>query len=264
MKIAISNIGWKSIDDQLVYQYLKNKNISGLEIAPTRIIENQPYNHIEQAKENIDIIKRKYGLEVCSMQSIWFGKTERIAQSRENRDNLFEYSKKAIEFANAINCRNLVFGCPKNRRIENEHEREIVNHFMFDLAEEAKKYDVVIALEPNPEIYQTNYINTTKQAIDFVNNLQHPNLMVNLDFGTMIENNESLSVIEGNVDIISHIHISEPFLKPICKRDTHKELFKLLKKEKYKRYISVEMGKCNDTELIFRTIEYVKDIFSQS
>ena len=117
MKLAISNIAWSEKDDDKVYKLLKQLNIKHLEIAPTRLIKKDPYSHSEEASEIVNKLKDSYNLEICSMQSIWFGKKENIFENKENFVTLVDYTKKAIDFAASIKCSNLVFGCPKNRNM---------------------------------------------------------------------------------------------------------------------------------------------------
>lgn len=50
MMLSISNIGWDVSDDASVYGLMKKYGYSGLEIAPTRIITDNPYEHLKNAK----------------------------------------------------------------------------------------------------------------------------------------------------------------------------------------------------------------------
>ncbi len=78
----------------------------------------------------------------------------------------------------------------------------------------------------------------------------------------MISNNEDLlKVLKGNVEYINHVHISEPWLKIIEKREIHKTLKYVLLEENYKGFISVEMAKVDDIEKIEDIIIYIKEIF---
>lgn len=117
MKLAISNIAWDAVQDEAVYGLMKQYGFSGLEIAPTRIFPDAPYSKITEARQWSFDLKRRYGFTVPSIQSIWYGRKERLFGSAKERQELMEYTKKAIMFAAATECRNLVFGCPKNRTL---------------------------------------------------------------------------------------------------------------------------------------------------
>ena len=118
-------------------------------------------------------------------------------------------------------------------------------------------------MEPNPEIYGTNFLNTTTEAVDFVKKINNQGLKVNVDMGTIIHNNESLDVIANNIDFINHIHISEPYLEPITEREIHTELYKLLKKYSYGNFISIEMKNTNDIQLVKNAIHYITNVFKR-
>ena len=64
MKISVSNIAWDKENDGLMYAFLADNGIQGLEIAPTRLFEN-PYDNLEMAHIYAAMLKNRYGLEVC-------------------------------------------------------------------------------------------------------------------------------------------------------------------------------------------------------
>ena len=260
MKLSISNIAWDASNDEKIYTMIKKYGFEGLEIAPTKIMGKNPYEKLEETgvwKKEI-----QYNLKISSMQSIWFGRNENLFDSKEEEVFLLDYTKKAIDFANIIECKNLVFGSPKNRNINNGKNSENQIRIFETLGEYAHKKNTVIGMEANPKIYNTNYINDTKSALELVKKVKSKGFLLNLDLGTMISNNEDLlKVLKGNVKYINHVHISEPWLKIIEKREIHKTLKYVLLEENYKGFISVEMAKIDDIEKIEDIIIYVKEIF---
>lgn len=98
MRLSISNIGWVSESDEQIYKIMKKLDFQGLEIAPTRIFPESPYDKSEDAKKWSESLKNEYGFCVPSMQSIWYGRQEKIFHSPEDREALTEYTKKAIDF----------------------------------------------------------------------------------------------------------------------------------------------------------------------
>lgn len=54
------------------------------------------------------------------MQSIWYGQTGNIFDPVQ-AEELLDYTAEAFQFAHTINCPSLVFGCPKNRRLDPPH-----------------------------------------------------------------------------------------------------------------------------------------------
>jgi sugar phosphate isomerase/epimerase len=259
MKLSISNIAWNSDDNEIVYDYLNKKKYDAIEIAPTKFINEKPYDDLDKIALIVNEIEKRFGLKISSMQSIWYGQKGNIFV-KENQEELINYTKKAILYASKINCGNLVFGCPKNRNMNDNNKIEYAFDFFRTIGDYACNHDTVVALEPNPKIYGTNFINYTKDAFDFVKGIQSNGLKVNMDFGTIIENNESLDIINDNIELISHIHISEPYLELIKEREEHKQLANILRKKNYDKYVSIEM-KEQKIEDVFKTIDYVYEIF---
>ncbi|BBK78201.1 sugar phosphate isomerase/epimerase family protein [Clostridium butyricum] len=261
MKLSISNIAWSKEYDYEMYEYLEKEKFEGLEIAPTRIFEERPYEDLDKAKLFSENLKKNQNLKVSSMQSIWYGRNEKIFGSKEERAKLIEYTKKAIDFANTIRCNNLVFGCPKNRVTNSKQDEEIALDFFYELGEYAEDKGTVLSMEPNPVIYNTNFINYTIEAFEFVKKVNSKGLKVNVDLGTIIYNKEDLNVISDNINLVNHVHISEPNLALIQKRDLHIKLASILKEKEYNNYVSIEMGKCDSLHEVKESIKYINEVF---
>ena len=263
MKWSFSNIAWSAEDDEEMYRRLAEAGFSYIEIAPTRILGEQPYQQMETAAEWSRNLKHNYGFMVSSMQSIWYGRTEKLFADVHQRKVLLEYTKDAILFAEKIGCPHLVFGCPKNRIIPDSVDMHIGEAFFEELAAFAESHMTVIGMEANPSIYGTNYINTTQQALDLIRKINQKGFRLNLDTGTMIANHESAEIIKGSVDLISHVHISEPFLKQIEKRKLHRDILDILRDEGYNGCVSVEMGNSGDLQAVQNVIKYVCEMMDE-
>ncbi len=292
MKLSISNIAWTERQDETVYGWMRECGFEGLEIAPTRIFPEAPYEHRREAAEWAERLKEECGFSVPSMQSIWYGRTERLFGTEEERKLLTAYTKAAIDFAAAVGCRNLVFGCPRNRclpgksetragdRTENGREAmdaegrnggggqesgwmETAVRFFRELGEYARTRGTVIGMEANPPMYHTNFINTTEEALDLVERVDSGGFLLNLDVGTMLVGGENCDGLKGRIHLVNHVHISEPGLKPVQERPLHRELNALLREEGYDGFVSVEMGKAEDGSLgaLRDAMIYVQSVF---
>ncbi len=262
MKLSISNIAWEEQQDTEIYARMKEKGFCGLEIAPTRIFPEQPYEKRKEAYLWSRNLKKEYGFSVCSMQSIWFGRQEKVFGSEQERQLLIAYTKKAIDFAAAVECGNLVFGCPRNRNLPDGGKPEFAVGFFRELGDYAASKGTVIGMEANPPIYHTNYINDTLSALELVEDVDSEGFRLNLDVGTMIQNGEDISELNGKVGLINHVHISEPGLRPIEKRELHMELRDILLRENYRGFVSVEMGRTENITLIDGILEYIRGVFA--
>lgn len=263
MKLSISNIAWSAENDAEMYQFLKESGFQGLEIAPTRIFPEAPYDKLSEAKEWAGELKEKYGLEVPSMQSIWYGHQEKIFGTKEERKVLVDYTKKAIGFAEVIGCKNLVFGNPKNRDTDDvSGNYPTAIDFFREIGDYALEHNTVVALEPNPTIYNTRFMNYTEQAVEMAYKSGSEGIKVNVDMGTIIYNEEDINYLKQIPEYINHVHISEPGLNLIEEREIHHKLIAVLEEIKYNKFLSIEMGNKNNLEVVKSVVTYIKYIAS--
>lgn len=261
MKLAISNIAWPPEADSAVYTLMAQYGYTGLEIAPTRVFPEAPYDRTAEARAWSRRLQETWGLSVPSMQSIWYGRQERLFGPEPERDALRAYTEKAVDFAAAIGCGNLVFGCPRNRQIPEGGDPRTAVDFFRQLGDYAAARGTAIGLEANPPIYHTNYINDTPSALALIREVDSVGFRLNLDVGTMLENGEDPALLDGKVGLVNHVHISEPGLRPLERRALHRELARVLLSGGYRGFVSIEMGAVEDLSVIERTMAYTAEIF---
>lgn len=264
-EFSISNIAWDCSMDDSVYELMSMYQYSGIEIAPSKLFPNNTYSRLAEASLWASELKRCYGIEVVSLQSIWFGRNENMFSSEFERKELFEYTKKSIQFANCVGARNVVFGCPKNRNIPDGIDRDKAYDtavlFFRKLGEYAEMNKTTIGFEANPILYNTNFINNTSDAFRLALDVGTKGFKVNLDIGTMIYNDEDVDALNGEVDWINHVHVSEPGLKMIKERKLHGKIAELLHGFGYSKYVSIEMNDELGLDSIASVMSYVKGSF---
>ncbi|WP_367925773.1 sugar phosphate isomerase/epimerase family protein [uncultured Ruthenibacterium sp.] len=258
LALSVSNIGFFEADDERVWSLLQKLGYTGLEIAPTRLVGMRPYEKRDAACEKARMLYERYGLRISSMQSIWYGKSGNIFEPKDAQ-HLWEYTKKAVDFAAALQCSNLVFGNPRQRKMRCGETQEQALGFFADIAAYACQWGTRIALEANPEVYGTNFCNHSREAFDFASKV--PGLKVNYDLGTLLTNEESLDVLFEHLDQVNHIHISEPELAPIHVRQVHHCLAQGLYKAGYTGFVSVEM-KTQEFSVVERVLNEVAEVFA--
>lgn len=176
MKMAVSNLAWDAADDEQVYGYLQKCGFHGLEVAPTRLISSRPYEKPALAEQFGRQLEEKYGIEVCSLQSIIYGRKERLFGPPEEREALLAYIMQAVDFAKVLSCGNLVFGAPGNRVIDDPAQYGLAVEFFSRLGRYACQQGTVLSIEANPAIYNTNFINTTAEALALVKEVDNQGL----------------------------------------------------------------------------------------
>ena len=211
-QLSISNIAWHKEDDEAVYTAMQQAGFTGLELAPTRIFSETPYENLTSALLFGGYLKNRWGFSVPSLQSIWYGQQGNIFNAADT-EPLLDYTAQAFQFAHSLNCPSLVFGCPKNRMRPLGGSDATAEAFFMQAGNLAARYGVHLALEANPPMY-TNYLNNTADAFALVKRLDNPGLSVNLDLSTVLAQGEKLQSFIDDMQYVSHVHISEPGLAP--------------------------------------------------
>lgn len=258
-KLSASNIGWTRQEDETVWGWMKELGYQGLEIAPTRVFSSEPYAQLSGAALFAGVMYQQYGFTIPSIQSIWYGKEGSIFEESQ-RQELEDYTVEAFEFARACRCPSLVFGCPRQRNIPQGHTAGEADGFFARMAYEAASRGVRLAIEANPTLYGTNFLNTTADAAALVKRLASPGLSLNLDVGTLLTNGERVRNLTGVMGQVSHLHISRPGMAPVEPDPIDRELALLLGAVGYKGFVSLEM-KAAEPQVLRRSLEYVAEVF---
>lgn len=265
MKIAISNLAWAKEEDDQVLTILKKNNICGIELAPTKIWRS-PTKTDKPVLERYKKWWQDRGIEIVATSSLLFGHPElTLFQDIDTRQKTLKYLKKMVEVSSVLGAKTVVFGSPKNRvrsEMSKQKAEKTAIEFFRRISVYAAKLNIYFAIEPNPPLYGTDFINTTEEAIKFVRKLSHPNFCVQLDASTMTINQENyLKTLRKGISFARHFHISEPGLKPVPQEETnHQQIASSLKKLGYKGWISVEMplnDSVNRLKLIQKALDFV-------
>lgn len=245
MNLGISNIAWNNYESEEVYDLMKKYGFTGLEIAPTKVFEKDPYSREDaEISRYYQGIKLK-GFKIIALQSILYGKNHLKLFNKETIEPLKEYIKSSIDFGAKLNAPIIIFGSPKNRIIPKEFEDpDIYVEFFREIGNYSMKKNIKFCIEPNPKEYGTNFITTLKEEINIITYLCNEGIGLHIDLGSMLLNKESFKDLIPHLDKVDHIHISQPFLKSINKeniRDYH-EFKRILKGSTYKGYVSIEMA----------------------
>ena len=176
--------------------------------------------------------------------------------------------KSVIELGGKMGATALIFGSPKNRAYENmtnEEAWERAAQVFKTLGDYAVLHDTHVCIEPNPPSYNTNFITNSKDGAAFVRIVDSPGFCLHLDSGAMHMNEENYEeIIATNIDIIRHVHASEPNLKDLSEEPQvdYKRLGTALKGNDYQYWVSIEMlTKEHTAESVRTALEYIRNIF---
>ena len=260
MTLAISNIAWapKELDDALAI--VQEAGARGLEIAPGLSFPDEA-DAFEPSPGAVSALLEKlsaYGVELVSMQSLLFGVNGAKLFGTPAETDAFQHGiGRAIGLAGILAIPNLVMGSPKNRAIPEGMDRDAAWQQARDtfrqLGDQAAEAGTVIALEPNPAAYGTNFMTHIHEAGEFCRFVCHPAVTVNFDIGAMQMNgefDEAADRFDAISDVVSHVHISEPQLAPAPRdADGLKGLAAHLIGAGYDRWMSIEMRRVEEDPL---------------
>lgn len=233
MRISISNIAWDRNDDEQVVSILHKLHVDAIDIAPGKFFDSS----MTPTDAEIQEVKEWWnsrGIELVGMQALLFGTTGLNVFNPETHTELLNHLEKVCRIAAGLNIKKLTFGSPKNRDLsglDSSSVERISLQFFALMGDLAKKWGVIFCLEPNPTIYSCNFLTTTTEAANFVTKLNHPNVKLQLDSGTIITNRENFEVeFETYKHLIGHVHASDTNLVPIRDHsDYHKSIASKLK-----------------------------------
>ena len=181
------------------------------------------------------------------MQALLFGRPDlTIFDNTETRQETFKYFVETIALGSKLDAKVLVFGAPKNRKIGGlnyEQTQEIAVEFFYKLGKCAAKLGISFCIEPNPEVYDCDFITDSRQGFELVNKVNSAGFRLHLDTAAMTLSNESISqALKQSFSTLCHFHISEPALAPIGEEKVNHGTFaQTLASLNYQGWTSVEM-----------------------
>ena len=218
MRISISNLAWDVKEDLEVANLLNLFNVDAIDIAPGKYFPEPASASIADIHAVKDWWQER-GIDIIGMQALLFGTTGlNVFGSESIQKKLLDHLAAVCRIGAGLGASRLVFGSPKNRDCSGlsvSQVQEISRLFFRQLGDIAADYGVIVCLEPNPSVYGANFMTTSLETCNVVNDIDHPAIKMQLDTGAVIINQEDISAIVTQVkDVIGHVHISEAQLAP--------------------------------------------------
>lgn len=247
MRLAISNIAWPRGEDEAIAAALVRLGVTAIEVAPTKLWPDL----LAVTDAEIDSVRRFWtdrGIDIVAAQSLLFGRPDLLLfDSGEVRARAFNSLAHVVRICARLGAGALVFGSPKNRRIERtppEIARDIAIDFFGQLGEVAEAAGTTVVLEANPPQYGADFIIRAAEAIDLVRAVNHPGFRLHLDTACMYLAGDAIrqTLDDGFADL-GHFHVSEPnlALPGISSRVDHEAFARELSRRGYDSVVSLEM-----------------------
>ena len=259
MKLSISNLAWNNKKFNKVLKLIKKYEFNGIEILPTKIWHK--WSNIDRKK----LLKlKKYltqkNLKISSIQSLFYN-TDLMLEKDEDEQKIIKHFKNLIKISKLLGCKNLVFGSPSFRKRKHKSKKELelklINIFK-KIKPNLEKSQVFVSIEPNPRIYGCNFINKLSDAYRVIKKVRSKNVRIQIDTGCMTLEKENFNQIEKYLRFANHIHLSEKNLSTLKEKNLFiKKLINLLKRKKWKKWVSIEMMNKNLSE-IESSLKFIK------
>jgi D-psicose/D-tagatose/L-ribulose 3-epimerase len=267
MKLSVSNIAWDIQNQPEIFELLQANNVSGVEIAPTKFWPAWQNSSPEQAA----LIRQEYsqkGFEIPALQAILFDKPAlKVFGDKQTQSELLSHIDKVAALAKAFGAKVLVFGSPKNRdpgTLSNEQATSHAVEFFHRAGEICMGYQVQLCLEPNPGVYQCNFMTHWQEILEMVERVSHPGIGVHLDTACIsLEGDDVVEAIHKCAGKICHFHVTEANLGDFSDPQLNHEIFgQALKETGYDGWLSIEMRQSDNPEKsIQEAVQYVLDCY---
>jgi sugar phosphate isomerase/epimerase len=252
MKLSISNLAWETTDEKAVLRLLADKEVVGIEIAPSKVWPNwqgiTPH-HVRRYRD--DLLTQ--GFQISALQAILFGYPNyRLFGSSQERRDTMNHLRFVSDLAEDLGAKVMVLGAPRNRDRGHFSEEEAFNlatEFFQEIGEYCVHKNTCLCIEPNPPVYQCNFITTSTEGYALVQAVNSEGFSLHLDAAGMYLAEEEIAVtLPQCATVLQHFHISEPnlsgFSAPVV---DHQQIGTLLKEQAYQNWVSVEMRSQTET-----------------
>lgn len=204
---------------------------------------------------------RDAGIVCSSLHYIFDGTLRLLSQNPEDMKKSVVYLNKVIDLANDLEAPTVILGSGgKTRSFEDSWDRvksvECMTEVLREAAEHAREKDVVIAVEAINR-YETNFLNTMKEATDFAKLVDHPNIRTMADtFHINIEEKDPIASIREYGYMLQNLHLADS--NRCAPGDGHidfKAIMDVLKEIGFDKYCSYEVFGLYPWKLWFDTFE---------
>jgi sugar phosphate isomerase/epimerase len=252
VNISISSIAWDKNYDPSVAKILVRYGVSYIDLTPTRYF-GDIFKPSDSDILNIKNWWNDQGVKIYGMQSLLYGTRDFNIFNVTKHKEIFNYLNRVFYIASLLDIKRLVFGSPKNRDRSSLSDKEALHisvDFFYTIGELAKQFDLIVCLEPNPSIYDCNFMINHDETAFIINQIAHESIGLQLDTGAIAINKEDLiNIIDNYSSLIKHIHLSEPMLLEIdINNEIHKTISSEIKKHFSEQIITIEMLTSKETD----------------
>ncbi len=269
MKFAICNEIFRDWKIEDVFAFAAKLGYAGVEIAPFTLansvteISSAERHRIREAAARNQIEIAGIHWVLVKPEGLYINHPESSIRARTAR-----YFCDLVDFCADLGGKVMVVGSPKQRNIMSgvspEQATEWAVGTFRDAVAQAEQRQVTICLEPLAPT-ETNFINTAREAIEFVQRLPSPNFQIILDVKAMCSESKSIpQLIRESWPHFAHFHANDKNLKgPGFGEVDFEPIAAALRKVGYGGFVSVEVFNFDEGAEVIATksLEYLKRRF---
>jgi D-psicose/D-tagatose/L-ribulose 3-epimerase len=140
-------------------------------------------------------------------------RTIQVVGSDANLDAISTYLDSTLDRCHQLGARVVVWGSASSRNIPAGHSREQtwqeIQRFLRRAGEIAKSHELVIGIEPLRK-QESNIINTGAEALRLVDEVNHPNVKMIIDYYHLRMENEDPDILLRAREHVVHLHFANP------------------------------------------------------
>ncbi|HEV2126827.1 MAG TPA: sugar phosphate isomerase/epimerase family protein [Chloroflexota bacterium] len=270
MKFGTCNEMFEGWDIPRQFESIARTGYQGVEIAPFTIASNVTTVPAAQRREVASVAKAN-GLEVIGLHWLLVGPEGMYITDPDPvvRERTVEYLKELMRFCADVDGQVLVFGSPKQRNLKEGVTREQARAWLIDAFQQvlpiAADAGVTLCLEPLPPP-ECNFIQTTSEAIDVIEAINHPNLRLILDVKSMsgeqqLTGSPIPDTIRRVAPYVAHVQANDANLGyPGSGEIDFVPIFRALRDVGYDGFVSVEVFDFSPgpEKIAIKSIEYMR------
>jgi D-psicose/D-tagatose/L-ribulose 3-epimerase len=182
----------------------------------------------------------------------WFLPAEvKVTGPNIDKNRQMEYLHRALDRVSRLGVRLIVFGSSGSRQVPEGFSKQEAFDQLVDFGKragpEAQSRNITIAIEPQRR-EECNIINTTAEALRWVEAVNHPNIQLMIDYYHFSVEQEDPAVILKVKDHLRHLHMANPNnrVMPLQWDEyNYVPFFAILRQVRYDKLIGLEASSNN-------------------
>jgi sugar phosphate isomerase/epimerase len=270
MKFGICNEIFERWPWERVCEYTARLGYQGLEVAPFTLADDAA-SISQETRSDVRSCAERHGIEILGLHWLLVKPAGLYITAPDafTRRRTAQYLGNLVDLCADLGGKVMVIGSPKQRNlmagVNKEQAIGYAKEVFTPCLDQAASCGVTLALEPLSPI-ETNFIQTAQEAIDLIEQINHPNLRLNLDVKAMSSEKKPVpQIIRDSRKHIAHVQVNDPNLQgPGMGEVKFEPIIAALREVGYDGWLSVEAFdlKPGAETIAQKSISYLKKVTS--